>query len=253
MKVILLCAGYATRLYPLTENQPKPILPIAARPILEYILERVQTIHGVDAVLIATNHKFAPHFQNWSARKGKDYPWPVIVVDDQTTSNDDRLGAIGDLDYVLKKKHIGREDLLVVAGDNLFDFDLRYFVEAAEKKRPSAVIAVFDVGDRVLAQQYGIVKLSEEGQVADFLEKPKNPPTTLASCGIYWLPHETRVLLDRYLSERHNADQPGHYMRWLAQTDRLFAVPLKGCWYDIGDLASYQKANAQFEEIREHS
>ena len=126
MKVILLCAGYAVRLYPLTKHQPKPLLPIADRPILEYILDRVEKIKTVDEAIVVSNHKFAPHFGDWA--KGLKYPWPVSVVDDQTMTNEDRLGAIGDLHFALQKKGIGDDDILAIAGDNLFDFDLLHFV-----------------------------------------------------------------------------------------------------------------------------
>lgn len=248
MKVVLLCAGYATRLYPLTENLPKPLLPVADRPILEYILDHLKNVAGIDQVLIVTNHKFASHFETWA--KQQSYPWPIEVVDDRTTSNEDRLGAIGDLAFTLKEKKIGQEDLLVIAGDNLFDFDLSDFIKKAQARRPHGVIAGYDVKDKELAKQYGLVKINQEGQIAEFFEKPENPPTTMASCGLYWLPRETRVLLDRYLAEGHNSDQPGHYMRWLVSVDRLFLVPLEGHWYDIGDKISYQRANILLREIQ---
>ena len=242
MKVILLCAGYATRLYPLTENTPKPLLPVGDRPMLEWILERIEQIREIDGIYAVTNHKFAGHFEKWAATyKGR---LPVEVVNDQTTSNENRLGAIGDLAYVLKAKKVGAEDILVAAGDNLFDFDLPFFIKQAGKNRPHPAIAVYDVEDRELAKQYGLVRPDASGKVVEFYEKPANPPTTLASCGLYWLSKESRVLLDRYLAGGHNADQPGHYMRWIAENSGLYAVSLTGRWLDIGDHASYQKANA---------
>ena len=246
MKVIVLCAGYATRLYPLTKDKPKPLLPIAGRPILEWILEKVKEVQGVEAVYLITNHKFAGHFADWA--KTLKYPWPVEAVDDQTTSNETRLGAIGDLAFVMKEKKIGNEDMMVIAGDNFFDFDLKEFVRFSKSKKPSPVSAVYDVKDKELAKQYGLVKFATDGKVEEFFEKPANPPTTMASCGLYWLPSETRVLLDRYLTSGNNPDQPGHYMRWLAETVSLYAVPLKGQWLDIGDLASYEKANTFFQK-----
>ncbi len=249
MKVILLCAGYATRLYPLTQDKPKPLLPIAGRPILEWILDRVQEIKEVDRVFIVTNHRFAGHFEQWS--KKARYPcWGIEVVDDQTTTNENRLGAIGDLQFVLNQKKIIRDDLLVIAGDNLFDFNLPEFINLSAGRRPHSGIAVFDVGDKRLARQYGLVRLDSKGRVVEFYEKPENPVTTLASCGLYWLPAESLELLDRYLSSGHNPDQPGHYMRWLVEIDQLYAVSLKGLWLDIGDPASYEKANVLFRETQ---
>jgi glucose-1-phosphate thymidylyltransferase len=242
MKAIILCAGYATRLYPLTENTPKPLLPVGNKPILEWILERVQKVPGLEAVYLVSNQKFSGHFETWAAKA--KYPWPVEVVNDQTTSNETRLGAVGDLAYVIKTKKIDPCDLLVVAGDNFFDFDLTQFIDFGKKKRPHSVIAVYDVEDKELAKHYGLVRTDTEGKVLEFQEKPPEPATTLASSGIYWLPRETWSLLDRYITSGHNTDQPGHYMRWLAETAGLFAFSLKGKWLDIGDLDSYQKANA---------
>ena len=242
LKVIVLCAGYATRLYPLTENMPKPLLPVGNKPILEWILERVQKVQGMETVYLVSNQKFSGHFEAWAAKV--KYPWPVEVVNDHTTSNETRLGAIGDLAYVIKTKKIDPCDLLVIAGDNFFDFDLASFVDFGKKKRPHGIIAVYDVGDKELAKRYGLVRTDHEGKILEFQEKPPQPTTTLASSGIYWLPKETWSLLDRYITSGHNTDQPGHYMRWLAETSGLFAFSLKGKWLDIGDLASYQKANA---------
>jgi glucose-1-phosphate thymidylyltransferase len=255
LKVIVLCAGYATRLYPLTENMPKPLLPVGNRPILEWILERVEKVADVDTVYLVSNQKFAGHFEDWAASRSGEprpagralkakYPWPIEVVNDHTLNNETRLGAIGDLAYVLNTKQVPPSDLLVIAGDNFFDFDLASFVGFGKKKRPCGVIAVYDVGDKELAKRYGLVRTDSEGKILEFQEKPPEPLTTLASSGIYWLPQETWSLLDSYITSGHNTDQPGHYMRWLAETSGLFAFPLKGKWLDIGDLDSYQKANA---------
>ncbi|MFA6599702.1 MAG: nucleotidyltransferase family protein [Candidatus Omnitrophota bacterium] len=250
MKVILLCAGYATRLYPLTKDKPKPLLPVGGRPILEWTLDRLVRVQGVERVFVVTNERFSGHFEAWNP--SSRYPWPIETVNDHTTSNEDRLGAIGDLRYTLVEKGVASEDLLVIAGDNFFDFDLKEFVDFASAKRPHPVIAVYDVADKELAKNYGLVRTDASGKILEFYEKPENPPTTLASCGLYWLPGETRVLLDRYLAEGHNCDQPGHYMRWLAEADKLFAIPLRGRWLDIGDPVSYDKANRLYQEFPRH-
>jgi len=244
---ILLCAGYATRLYPLTEKLPKPLLPVADRPMLEHILEKLESEENLEKIIIISNDKFYEHFCEWNNRfEGK---WPIEVVNDHTTSNETRLGAIGDLVYVRDQKKLIGKDLLVIAGDNLFDSNLAEFVRFGQKHTPHAAIAVYDVKDKNLAKRYGLVEVSsqEKGRVSEFLEKPENPSTTLASCGVYWLPSQTGVLLDRYLKDGHNADQPGHYIRWLSQKDRVYAIPLDGRWYDIGDLESYKQANAIFQ------
>lgn len=244
MKAVVLCAGYATRLYPLTKDTPKPLLPVGGKPILEWILDQLKPIQDLQAVYLVTNGKFAEHFEKWS--KTVSFPWPIEVVNDGTTTNETRLGAIGDLALVLKEKKVGHEDILVLAGDNFFDSSLKEFADFGKARRPGGVIAVYDVKDKELAKQYGLVETAPDGKVKAFYEKPANPPTTLASCGVYWLPKETRSLLDKYLADGHNPDQPGHYMRWLAETASLYATPIKGKWLDIGDLASYEKANALF-------
>jgi glucose-1-phosphate thymidylyltransferase len=248
MKVILLCAGYATRLYPLTQHQPKALLPVSGRPILEWILDKLREVEGVDTVYVVSNDRFAGAFQTWAERL--KYPWPVRIVNDGTTTNENRLGAIGDLQFVYRSESIATEDVMVIAGDNLFTFDLKKFTDHSRSLRPEAVIAIYDVKNRELARQYGLVKINEQGKVLEFFEKPKDPPTTLASCGIYWLPSEARPLLDKYLSEGNNPDQPGHYMKWLAQQNRLHSSNLEGLWFDIGDLESYHKANEVFQHAK---
>lgn len=249
MKIIFLCAGYATRLYPLTENQPKPLLPVAGRPIVDYTLDQLEAVPGIEEVILVTNHKFAGHFERWAAAERR--PWPLSVVDDQTVSNDDRRGAIGDLIYVLQQKKITDSDVTVIAGDNLFASGLQDFFASAGKNRPHASVGAYDVKDLALASQYGILQVApENGKVIEFWEKPTQPPSTLASCGLYYLPAEACVLLDRYQRESHNVDQPGHFMRWLSQVSSLYAVSLKGNWYDIGDKASYEQANTLFRNSK---
>ncbi|MFZ5802167.1 MAG: nucleotidyltransferase family protein [Candidatus Omnitrophota bacterium] len=245
MKVIVLAAGYATRLYPLTEGRPKALLPVGGRPILEHLLDRLTLLPVITGVIIVTNHRFAGPFGSW-AKMIRKYPWRIEVVDDHTSSNENRLGAMGDLAFTIRQKKIVHEDLLVLAGDNLFDFDLLPFHAFGIRNRPHACVAVFDVRDKLLARRYGLVRLAGDGKVLEFMEKPEQPATTLASCGIYWFPDEVCVLLDRYLAGGHNADQPGHFMRWLAENDAVYALALNGMWYDIGDFESYRNADIAY-------
>ena len=216
--------------------------------MLEYLLGRLEDLSSIDGVYLITNNRFAGHFENWAA--GLRYPWPIEVVDDGTRSNETRLGAIGDLGFALRRFKI-RDDLAVFAGDNLFGSPLDGFIKFACSHRPHASIGVVEVGDRERARSFGIVRLEEEGRVIQFLEKPKNPPSTLASTGAYWFAREGLELLDRYLGEGHNADRPGDYIAWLVQVDRVFAYPFEGRWFDIGSLDSYREADRYFHSLKE--
>ena len=243
MKAVFLCGGYATRLYPLTRNQPKPLLPVGGRPILDYLLEKIEEIPAIDQVFVVTNDRFYPHFKQWS---GKKRPSPKIeVVNDGTKTNETRLGAIGDLVFTIRKFKI-RDDLAVFAGDNLFQFDLGSFFDFAESHRPHLSLGIVDVKNRDRARSYGIVRLNGKNQILEFHEKPKDPPSTLASTGVYWLAEEGLDFLDRYIGEGHNADRLGDYVSWLVKTDRVFAYPFQGRWFDIGDLNSYREAEELF-------
>ena len=241
MKAILLCAGYATRLYPLTKDQPKPLLPLGGKPILDYVLEKLETISSVNEVFVVTNDRFYEHFKKWAQTKG--YPWKTEVVNDGTATNETRLGAIGDMRLVVQKFKI-REDLAVFAGDNIFRSNLKSFIAFAESHRPNSSVGVIDVKNIELAKQYGIVETDKNSKIVQFLEKPSQPPSTLASTGVYWFAKESLNLLDRYVNEGHNADRPGDYIRWLVSVDQVFAYPFEGHWFDIGDMNSYREADS---------
>lgn len=240
MDAILLCAGYGTRLYPLTKNKPKPLLPVAGRPMLDYVLDRVLEIPRLGKIYVVTNDRFSTHFQEWA--KTKKNP-NIRIVNDGTKNENERLGAIGDLSFVIRNFG-ARNDIGIFAGDNLFHFNLKDFAAFAQSHRPHGTIGVVDVKDLQLATQYGIVKLDQNARVVEFLEKPKQPLSTLASTGIYWLAKEGIDFLDRYIQEGHNADRLGDYMTWLVQQDRLYAYRFEGDWFDIGDLDSYRKADS---------
>ncbi len=244
MKVILLCAGYATRLYPLTKNKPKPLLNVADKPIIEYLLDDIKGIKKVDKIYIVTNNKFADIFEKW--KNEFQYPLPIVIINDKTMSNDDRLGAIGDLRYTIQEGQID-DDILVIGGDNLFDLDLGDFSKFAERKKPYASIAVFDVKKKELAKKYGLVDLNKDRQVIDFKEKPEQPTTTLASLALYFYPKETLSLIDEYFDKGNNPDQPGHYAAWLSHKDKVFAYTFDGHWFDVGDFDSLEKANLFYE------
>jgi glucose-1-phosphate thymidylyltransferase len=247
MKAIVLAAGYATRLYPLTQTVAKPLLPVGGRPMIDWILDGIHTVDAVDEVHVVTNHKFAAAFAGWAAGAATDVP--VRVHDDGTTSEDDRLGAIGDIRFVLDDGAID-DDLFVIAGDNLLGFDLGDYVAFWHSKGVASAVAVRDVGSLELARRYGIVALAEDGRLEAFLEKPADPPSTLAATAAY-IYHRAHVPLIRtYLDEGNPPDQPGNFVGWLHQREPVYAYVFTGEWRDIGD---HEQLLAADNELRERA
>jgi len=244
MKVLLLAAGYATRLYPLTLNKPKPLLPIAGKPVLEFILDIIEPLKEVDEIFIVTNDKFYMDFEKWnSAYSG---PKKITVVNDGTTSNENRLGATGDIEFVARNKFINN-DLLVLAGDNLFKADLSLFVNFCVSKRPSITIGLYDVCDLQLAKKYGIVSLDKNNKIIEFKEKPANPPSTLAAMCLYFFPKERLGIIKDYLGTDTAKDAPGYFLQWLYKRESVFGYVFKNeKWFDIGDKKSYEEADKEF-------
>jgi glucose-1-phosphate thymidylyltransferase len=230
VKALILAAGYATRLRPLTDTIPKQLLPVGGRPMVDWILDRIAET-SADEVHLVTNARFAVDFELWAADKS------VRVHNDGTTSNDDRLGAIGDIQFVGLD-----DDLLVVAGDNLFDFSLADY-EAYWRAKHGSCVAVHDVGDRELAKQYGIVDVDEDDRITNFVEKPADPPTTLCATATYLYRREHAALVSTYLGEGNPPDQPGNFVAWLHTRVPVYAYRFPGEWYDIGDAAQLLEAD----------
>lgn len=230
MKALVLAAGYATRLRPLTDTIPKPLLPVGGKPMVDWILDGLAET-SADEVHLVTNGRFAADFERWAA--GKD----VQVHNDGTTSNDDRLGAIGDIAFVGLD-----DDLLVIASDNLFDYSLAEYEQYWRAKGGSCV-AVHDVGDLELAKKYGIVEVDAEDRITDFLEKPEQPPSTLAATATYLYTRDHAALVPTYLAEGNPPDQPGNLVAWLHRREPVFAYRFTGEWYDIGDRAQLLEAD----------
>jgi len=226
MKALILAAGYATRLQPLTESVPKHLLPIGGRPMLDWILDKLRET-SADEIHLVTNARFADDFRRWAA--GKD----VIVHDDATTSNEDRLGAIGDVRFVQQQADID-DDLLVIAGDNLFEYSLRDFEDFWRRKDGSAV-AVYDVGDLELAKRYGVVDTDADDRIVAFVEKPPEPPSTLAATAAYLYSREHAARVEEYLREGNPPDAPGNLPAWLHSRAPVYAYRFAGEWFDIGD------------------
>jgi len=245
MKSLILGAGYATRLYPLTRSRPKPLLDIDGKPVIEYILDPIEKIEGLDEITVVVNHKFYSHFERW--RKSYRSSKPLVLLNDGSTHEGNRLGAIGDMRFFIGERKI-TEDLLVVAGDNLFDIDLRPFVQFAQKKSPFSSVTLYDVKDFSLARHYGIVSLDGEGRIVSFEEKPEHPKSTLSAMGVYYFPKKVLPQIEAYLKGGSPQDAPGFFIHWLSQQETVYGYPATGTWYDIGDLASYQKAATAFKK-----
>lgn len=242
MKALILAAGYGTRLYPLTRNIPKPLLSIARRPVIGHIIERLEEIGDIDEILIVTNQRFVRFFGDWLTNF--DSKKPIKIINDRTVSEKSRLGAIGDMDFVIKTEGLD-DDLLVVGGDNLFRFNLSRFVKFAKSKGLSCCVGLYQVENRESVKKYSVVELGEDGKIISFQEKPRLPRSTLIAVCIYYFPKKKLLLIPRYLKEGNNPDAPGYYISWLCKTDRVYGFTFRGSWYDIGDLASYGQAKKE--------
>jgi glucose-1-phosphate thymidylyltransferase len=245
MKVLILAAGYATRLYPLTLTQPKPLLPVAGKPMIDYVLDHLAPIGGIDHIYVVTNAKFAGHFQKWADQyRINRSPMQFTIVNDGSTDDAHKLGAIGDMHLVLQKEKVD-DDLIVVAGDNLFSESLEGFGRfCREKKAP--VLAVYDVGSLEQVRKYNSISLDAHGQITFFEEKPKNPTSTLTGIALYYYPKASLPLIKQYIAEGNNPDQPGRLVQWLYTRTPVYTWLVPGIWYDIGSKETLEEANRIF-------
>lgn len=248
MKAIILAAGYATRLRPLTEHTAKPLLPIAGRPMIETICDKIGELEEVDQVHVVTNHRFAASFSDWAARRSG--ATPISVHDDGTSSNEDRLGAIGDIQFTIDRAGLAGDDLLVIAGDNLFDFSLVDLVRFWRSKEDGSVVALYRCPDPELVPQYSIVELDERERITSFVEKPAHPTTDLVAIAIYLYRRDHAALIRRYLDEGNSKDQPGNLVAWLHQRAPVYGYRFAGDWLDIGDLGQLTEADNRMRRRR---
>lgn len=249
MKLIILAAGYATRLYPLTLNQPKPLLPVAGKPMLEHVIDNLNTIDAIDDAYIVTNAKFVDHFQRWAdGYKHPNLTFSFTIVNDGSTDDSNKLGAIGDMHLVIKKQQID-QDVIVVGGDNLFSDDLREFGDYCLQKN-APVTGVYDVGNLEAIKKYNAIDIDEDGRILFFEEKPAQPKSTLTGIALYFYPRSTLALIDQYIAEGNNPDQPGRLVQWLYQRTPFYTWKVPGLWYDVGSLETLQEANRVFGDLQ---
>lgn len=241
MKALILAAGYATRLYPLTKDRPKPLLPLVGeRTIIDTLVDELETLPDLDRVIVVTNHRFAGHFAAWAG--SRTFSKPVQVLDDGTDTPESRLGAIGDAAWTIREAGID-DVLLVAAADNVFAFRFREFVAFAEKKGTDC-ISCYRLDDAERLKRTGIVALSEEGRVTRFEEKPPEPWSDLAVPPVYLYRRETLPLFAEYLADGNNPDAPGHFVPWLLARRLVYAFRFSGVVMDIGTPRSYEEARA---------
>ncbi len=244
MKILILAAGYGTRLKALGESTPKPLLPVGGKTLIDHLIGGVRPIPGIREIIVVSNDKFYAAFQDWAGKK-KDSPAPIAVLNDGSTSPDNRLGSVGDIDFACRRHPID-DDLLVMGGDNLFDFNLADFIRFSREKAPCSAIGLYDIGRIEDAREFGVVAMDRGGKVTSFEEKPQQPKSSLIAMCLYHFPRPSVGLVFEYLQKNRKADKAGDYIRWLAEEKGVYGFKFEGKWYDIGSLESYHEAQKAF-------
>ena len=232
---ILLSAGYATRLYPLTKDQPKALLPLGTGVILDEVIRSLDEVKDLRKRILVTNSRFAGLFQQWQKRRGSD----VQVLDDGTSTAETRLGAIRDLELARRETDPG-DDLLVLGTDNLFRWSLRDFVSAAQSHHPSPSVALWNAPSKASATEFGVAVRDRTSRITAFVEKSPTPPSTEVAMAIYYFPAAMCGRIQAFIDGGGNTDAPGYFLEWLVRRGAVFGVLMPGAWYDIGSLESYQ-------------
>jgi glucose-1-phosphate thymidylyltransferase len=241
MKVLILAAGYGTRLYPHTKNFAKPLLRLNKKPVIDYILDKVSRISALSKIIVVTNSRFFKNFQKW--KNDSCFKDKIILVNDLTKSPADKLGAIADMYLGIKSQGLN-EDYLVIGGDNFWEESLEDFVRFAKNKKPYVAIGLADVGAKTEASHYGVAILNRKQQILDFEEKPVNPKSTLAAMCLYYFPRQKLKLLKKCInSSRLCFDNLGAYISWLTKHDLVYGFIFKKMWFDIGRIQTYRKLN----------
>ena len=242
MNALILAAGYATRLYPLTLNKAKPLLVVGGKPIIEWVVDNLQDVRDLEMIYVVTNDKFAADFRAWSEHYQNQHPqFKFKIVNDGSKTDDDKLGAIGDINFVVTRENLSESSLLVVAGDNLFTESLEGFVVCA--KGSEVTVGIHDVGDREAIKKYGNVLINEDGIITHLEEKPQTPRGTLAAIALYYYSPAVLSLLTAYLAAGNNPDQPGRFVQWLYTRKPVKTYLIKGKWLDIGSKETLENAD----------
>ncbi len=240
MKCLILAAGYATRLYPLTENFPKPLLEVKGKTILDWLIDDIDTLGSVDEYVVISNHKFAHHFEKWAAAKKQK----ITVVDDGTSSNETRLGAVKDIQFAIEKLSLD-DDMIVIAGDNLLDFSLTEFVKYAKEKKTSCIMRYYEESTAKL-QKCGVVLVDGNDKILEMAEKPAEPKSHYVCPPFYFYTKADAKLVEAGIKAGCGVDAPGSYIAWLCTQTPVHAMEMPGRRYDIGNLESYNKVQEEY-------
>ena len=242
---VLLAAGYATRLYPLTKDRPKALLPFGRGVILDEVVHAVTAVPEVTTQVLVTNHRFAGQFQEWQRRGGPG----VVIVDDGTETVETRLGAIRDLELA-RASGSSQHDVLVMGTDNLFTWPLAEFVAQAQRYAPKPSIALWRAPSTEVATQFGVVIRDQTGRITDFVEKSPQPPSAEVALCVYYFPSPMCGQIRQFLDEGGQADAPGYFIQWLVRRGVVYGIMMPGAWYDIGSLESYETVQKAWPQQR---
>ena len=242
MKCLILAAGYATRLYPLTENFPKPLLKVQEKTILDWLIDDIEASEMIDEYVVISNHKFAEHFEDWAKDKEK-----ITIVDDGTSSNETRLGAVKDIQFAIEKLSLD-DEMLVIAGDNLLDFSLTTFVKYAKDKNTSCIMRYYEP-EEVRLHKSGVVTIDENGKILKMVEKPEKPESHWCCPPFYFYTRADAKLIQKGIDDGCGTDAPGSYIAWLSTQVPVHAMEMPGRRYDIGNLESYRKVEEEYQGI----
>lgn len=240
MKCLILAAGYATRLYPLTENFPKPLLEVGGKPILDWLIDDMSKTNLIDEYIIISNHKFASIFKEWSNGR-------YTILDDGTSSNETRLGAVKDIQYAIEQLNLD-DDLLVMAGDNLLDFSLSGFINFAKEKQATCVMRYYEA-DEARLHKTGVAEIDDKGLILSMEEKPKEPKSHWCVPAFYCYTREDARLIKKGIEAGCGTDAPGSFIAWLCGQTRVFAWEMPGRRYDIGNLESYEEVKRTYHGV----
>lgn len=243
MKCLILAAGYATRLYPLTENFPKPLLKVGDKTILDWLVDDIDTAGLVNEFVVISNHKFAHHFQEWANNKTQK----ITVVDDGTSTNETRLGAVKDIQYAIDELKLD-DDMLVIAGDNVLDFSLTKFVAYAKEKNTSCIMRYYEASEKKLTK-CGVVEINEVDRILGMEEKPAEPKSHWCCPPFYYYTKADAKLIPAGINAGCGTDAPGSYIAWLCTQVPVHAMEMPGKRYDIGNLESYDQVQQDYKGI----